>query len=176
MQGIEMPVTFILVIVLGAVGVIDVGYYHLLKLRLYRVRGSRYEQVAHTTRGVLYVAMLCLTLPGTPRGAWVSAGLAIFVLDTLNTVVDTWLEKASRERGLDHGEYMVHVAGSVLAGATAVAFLFEAWPHRSEPTAWIARSGSSWLTLPAWFFVGSVGSVVVVELGLHLAAMKRGFR
>jgi hypothetical protein len=166
-RAMEMPVTFTLLLVLGAVGVLDVGWYHLLSLRLYKDPRARSEQLAHLSRGLLYVAMLCLVLPVTPRGRWVDVGFALFAADAVNTVVDTWLERDSRPTGLPHGEYMVHVAGSVLVGATAVAFGFEAWPLRDHATALVTRTEPAALAWAGWVMVGLVTSVVLIEAGLH---------
>jgi len=162
-----MPVTFVLLLTLGALGIIDVGWYHLWSLRLYQHPLARSEQLAHLSRGVLYVAMLALVLPQTPRGFWVDVGFAVFAADWLNTLVDTWLERRSRPTGLPHGEYMVHVAGSVLAGATTFAYAFEAWPLRAAATALIPRTLPAGLVIACWAGVALVGSVVVVEAVLH---------
>ena len=166
----DLPVTSVVLVVLAAVGIIDVGWYHLWSLRLYREHQARYEQIAHLCRGALFVAMLCLIAPMTPRGRWVDVGLCIFAADAVNTMTDTWLERKSRPRGLGHGEYMVHVAGSVLSGALAFAFAFETWPLRAEPTALVPRAhpaGAVWL---AWLGVAVVAAVVLLEAGLHVHA------
>lgn len=170
-----MPITLVLVFLLAAVGIVDVGWYHLYRLRLYRDRQARVEQVAHTTRGVLFVAMLCLVVPATPQGRWVDVGIGLFAADFANTVADTWIERRSRAGGLRHGEYMVHVAGSVLAGATALAFGFEAWPMRKLPSALVARPLSPTWAASAWLAVGAVAAVVVLEVALHLRA-RAGWR
>lgn len=165
--GFAMPVTLTLLLVLGAVGVVDVGWYHLLSLRLYRDPRARHEQLAHLSRGALYVAMLCLVVPFTPRGRWVDVGFALFAADALNTLVDTALERRSRPAGLPHGEYVVHVAGSALVGAAAVAYGFEAWPMRDHATALVPRAGlGGWQWLP----VVAVAAVVLVEAALHARA------
>lgn len=163
----DMPVTFTLLLVLGAVGIIDVGWYHLWSLRLYRDPLARSEQLAHLSRGALYVAMLALVLPQTPRGFWVDVGFAVFAADWLNTLVDTWLERGSRPKGLPHGEYMVHVAGSVLAGATTLAYAFEGWPLRSGVTSMVPRAAPPWLGPLCWAATSLVALVVLVEAGLH---------
>jgi hypothetical protein len=169
-----MPVTLALLMILAAVGIVDVGYYHLYKHRLFAEPAARLEQIAHLCRGALFVAMLCLVVPVPPRGRWVDAGIALFVADTINTVADTWIERTSRPSGLDHGEYMVHVLGSVLAGATALAYAFEAWPSRSAPTGLTLRDAPVFVAWIAWPFVGLVASVVVLEGALHLRARWRG--
>ncbi|MEJ7731167.1 MAG: hypothetical protein WKG00_18365 [Polyangiaceae bacterium] len=165
-----MPVTLFLFLLLAAVGIVDVGWYHLYRLRLYRDRRARVEQIAHSTRGVLFVAMLCLVVPATPQGRWVDVGLCLFVADFVNTIADTWVERGSRRGGLRHGEYMVHVAGSVLAGAAALAFAFEAVPMRPLPTALVARPLAPGWTAAAWLAVVGVAAVVVLEFALHLRA------
>src|SRR5690242_20524541 len=77
-RSITVPITLTLLTILAAVGVIDVGYYHIYKLRLFAEPKARFEQLAHLCRGALFVAMLCLVLPVTPRGRWVDAGIALF--------------------------------------------------------------------------------------------------
>ncbi len=163
----DMPVTFVMLLILGAVGILDVGWYHLWSLRLYRDPLARREQLAHLSRGALYVAMLVLVLPQTPRGLWVDVGFAIFAADWVNTLVDTWLERRSRPKGLPHGEYMVHVAGSVLAGAATFAYAFEAWPLRGAESALVPRTLPFGLVSACWAGIGLVASVVVVEAVLH---------
>jgi stearoyl-CoA desaturase (delta-9 desaturase) len=144
-----------------------VGWYHLLSLRLYRDPRACGEQLAHLSRGALYVAMLCLVVPFTPRGRWVDVGIALFAADAINTFVDTALERHSRPSGLPHGEYMVHVAGSVLVGAAAMAYGFEAWPMRGQASALVARTGlGGW----GWLPVAVVAAVVLVEAALHARA------
>lgn len=167
MNPFAMPVTFSLLLALGVVGVIDVGGYHLFSLRLYRDPCARHEQLAHLSRGALYVAMLCLVVPFTPRGRWVDVGFAIFAADAVNTLVDTALERHSRPAGLPHGEYMVHVAGSVLVGAAAMAYGFEAWPMRAQSTALVARGPGTWMW---WLPVVVVAVVVLAEAALHAHA------
>ena len=169
-----MHVTLVLLAILAAVGVIDVGWYHLYKHRLYARPQARYEEIAHLCRGLLFIGMLLLIVPATPCGRWVDVGIALFVADAINTVVDTWIERSSRPAGLDHGEYMVHVLGSILAGATALAFAFEAWPNRALPTALSPRREPRFVTWLAWPFIALVAGVVLFEAGLHLRARWRG--
>ena len=168
--GFTMPITFTLLLVLGTVGIIDVGWYHLFWLRLYRDPRALHEQLAHLSRGVLYVAMLCLVIPFTPRGHWVDVGFAVFAADALNTLVDTLLERYSRPRGLPHGEYIVHVAGSVLVGAAAVAYGFEAWPMRAQATALVPRTTQGSVAWAPWLAVAIVALVVLLEAALHAHA------
>jgi hypothetical protein len=161
-------------VVLSIIGAIDVGWYHLWRLRLYARPQSRREEVAHLCRGLLFVSMLALVAVARPHGAWVLVLLGLFAVDWINTAVDTWVEKASRQDlgGLARGEYMVHVAGSVAVGLTGSAAFFETRAARLAPTSFVpydAGGGAAVLAVRGCLVLAVV--VLVIETGLHAFSM-----
>lgn len=163
----------ILFIMLATIGAFDVGYYHMFKLRLFERPECNGEQVAHTCRGVLFCGMLALVAFGEPRGVFAVALLVLFAVDTVNTIVDTFVEQDSRSAlgGLERGEYMTHVLGSVCIGAAAMYAFITLWPHVGAPSGFAVYSGSSaaLASLVQALLVMTV-AVVALELGLHLKA------
>ncbi len=171
-----MATLLILFIVLAAIGAFDVGYYHILKLRLFERPECNHEQLAHTCRGLLFCGMLSLVAFGEPQGAFAIALLVLFAIDTVNTIVDTFVEQDSRASfgGLERGEYMTHVIGSVCIGAAAMYGTVTLWPQIGAATGVVAYSGiAAKLGFAVQALLVLTAGVVLLELGLHLRARVR---
>jgi hypothetical protein len=167
----------VLFLALSLIGAIDVGYYHIWKLGLYGRAEARREQLAHLTRGALFIGMLALVVAGRPQGACAAALLALFACDTINTFVDVVLEKGSRARlgGISRGEYLVHIAGTLLAGAAFAVTAIEAPAALARPTGFAPYPGSAaeGARALAALALAAAGIGFVVELTLHARARAR---
>jgi len=174
-----MATLLVLFMVLAAIGAFDVGYYHLYKLRLFERPECNHEQLAHTCRGLLFCGMLSLVAFGEPQGGFVMALLVLFAFDTVNTIADTFVEQDSRASlgGLERGEYMTHVMGSVCIGAAAMFATLTLWPNIRAATEMVGYSGlEARLAIGTKVLLLLTGGVVSVELGLHLWARRRATR
>lgn len=174
-----MALLLILFIVLATIGAFDVGYYHILKLRLFERPECKHEQIAHTCRGLLFTGILAMVAFGAPRGGFATALLVLFAIDTINTIVDTFVEQDSRASlgGLERGEYMTHVIGSVCIGAAAMYALVTLWPHLGEPSAFVPYSGTTaQLALGVQALLVLTAAVVALELALHIRSRTRPAR
>jgi|SRR5690554_1701616 len=174
-----MTLLLILFIVLATIGAFDVGYYHILKLRLFERPECNHEQLAHTCRGLLFCGMLALVAFGAPRGGFALALLVLFAIDTVNTIVDTFVEQDSRASlgGLERGEYMTHVIGSVCIGAAAMYAVITLWPHLSTTSEFSAYSGlAEQLAIGVQALLALTAAVVALELALHIRARMRAAR
>jgi len=172
----EVTILLILFIVLAAIGAFDVGYYHIFKLRLFERPECHHEQLAHTCRGLLFCGMLALVAFGEPHGGFAVALLVLFAIDTVNTIVDTFVEQDSRAAlgGLQRGEYMTHVIGSVCIGAAAMYGAVTLWPELGAASEVVAYSGpTALLAIGIQALLVLTGGVVSLEFGLHLFARLR---
>lgn len=116
-----------LLLAVSMIGALDVLYFHLYKLKLYAHPASVWEEVTHLSRHAIFLAIVATILTVEPAQA-APIVAALFALDLLNTAVDVWLERASRQAlgGLSSAEYLLHVLSSVGLGA-AIATLW--WRH-----------------------------------------------
>jgi hypothetical protein len=176
-----MKGTVVLLLIAGVIGGNDVTYFHVLRFRLYCRLQSRKEEITHLIRGTLFPVGLAVLLVGRPEGLWFWFIAGLLAFDSLNSLLDTILEPASRAPiGVPPAELAVHYVGTSLVGAAAATFVIGGWAERWGTTAVSPHSDDF---LPAWTFVFGwmlvVLSVVLlaVESTLfvrHLRASHRG--
>ncbi|MEQ1501599.1 MAG: hypothetical protein ABMB14_05180 [Myxococcota bacterium] len=117
-----MSPTFELLMVAALIGAADVLYFHLYRFRLYAQPGSVAEEVTHLVRHVLFLGIVLVMLVDPPLARPLVVGL--FAVDQLNNGIDVLLERSSRAPlgGLRSGEYLVHVASTLLTGMAIATF------------------------------------------------------
>jgi hypothetical protein len=112
--------------ILGAstIGAVDVFYFHLYKLKLYRQPSSVVEELTHLAGYGSFLALAAaMVAPGDPAArrdlVAVLVGLYLVV-----TVVDVLTERSSRAPlgGLPTGEYLLHILIVFGFGAGAATF------------------------------------------------------
>jgi len=160
---------------LGVLGSLDLLYYHVWKLRLYRTPSARYEHLTHLLRGLMYPIGLGLLLSGTPQGDWFWVLAVVFALDFANSIADVILEPKSRAPlgGLPPVEYLVHIVASTLSGAITATFVLQGWSGRDLPTALAPVALPSGVALNGWGMVGGGVLLFGLELTLYLRSVAR---
>ncbi len=117
----------VLLLLMGILGATDIVLFHVIAHRLRERSDSRAELVTHFLRGPTY-ALLFFFVPNFElRGTWFALLLVLLVFDAVISVVDFWLEPASRKSagGLPRGEYLLHVVLAGLFGGLVAAVLYE---------------------------------------------------
>jgi len=111
--------------IVAPIGAFDVLYFHVWKFRLFARPASRAETATHVVRSVLIGVVALLLAEYEPRGRWYLAVTALLALDFANTLLDVWLEPASRKDlgGVPRLEYLIHVIGATAGGAVLAAFV-----------------------------------------------------
>lgn len=169
-----MLLTVALLVTLGLVGSLDIGYFHIWKFRLARQPSSRLEHLTHLARGVLFLVELGLLLSAVPQGAWFWAVAALLVLDFWIEVADVLLEPSSRRPlgGLPPLEYFIHMNAAILTGGVAASYLILGWPNRLAPTS-LASIGAGvipwWLAAMGWLMVAVGGLLWLFEAGTFVS-------
>src|SRR5688572_32559923 len=82
----------------GAIGAVDVLYFHLYRFRLFAQDGSVAEEVTHLCRHAIFLALVALLSAGTSSPAVDNVILGLFAVDMMNSIADVLLERRSRER------------------------------------------------------------------------------
>ena len=146
------------------IGAVDVMYFHVYRFKLYERPESVWEEVTHLSRHVIFLGIVASILVLEPRQAVPVVG-ALFALDLLNTSVDVWLERGSRQGlgGLPSAEYLLHVLSSVGLGA-AIATLW--WRHDAMEPLTPLQLARGALTLVAGV------ALLLIEASLFARAMR----
>jgi hypothetical protein len=140
-----MELALAILLGVGALGAVDVLYFHLFRFRLFSRPESVAEEITHLVRHVLFLAVVILLSTGTRSAARDAAVVAVLGLDLLNSSADVLLERRSRAAigGLPSAEYLVHVLSSFGTGVAAAAYFLAAPDARApiSPTllAWQVR-------------------------------------
>jgi hypothetical protein len=133
-----MAVVLYLLCLFGALGSLDIIYYHLFRFRLYQSASSRGEQITHLLRLILFPLMMGWVLWVQASG-WLSVGLFLLVaFDLLNGLLDAYLEPQSRKPmgGLPRGEYLLHMVLMGVAGAVLLAAAGQCSGVWNQPAEW----------------------------------------
>lgn len=129
-----MELTLSIVLAIGAIGAVDVLYFHLWRFRLYARADSVAEEVTHLVRQVVFVTVVLLLASDsrTPRLDIVI--LTLIVVDLVNSAIDTLIERRSRASlgGLPPLESLVHIVASFGMGVAAATY-FLADPRAAAP-------------------------------------------
>lgn len=172
-----MEITLMIMLSAAPIGAFDVIYFHLWKFQLYQRPESVKEEITHLGRGFLVPLIAVILLLGLPQGLWFWLVLALFALDTLNTLLDVVFEPASRApRIVPPLELAVHFIGISAMGAAIAAFVINGAHGRLNETALAPYTNT---LLPEWFFkfalLGLVGAfaLAIFEAGLFFRAIKR---
>ena len=142
-----MSLAFELLMGIALVGAVDVLYFHLYRHRLFSRPESRWENVTHLLRHLLFIA---LTL-GLLSGAGKAFLVGVLFIDLANNVIDLALERESRRSldGLSPLESVLHGVASVGMGTVSLAVVL-------GPSTWALSS------------VQHLRGLVTVVLGLCL--------
>lgn len=155
-----MSVFFEILMGAALIGVVDVGFFHLYRFRLYAQPGSVAEEITHLARHVLFLGIVLTILLEPPSARALVLGL--FALDLANTVADVLLERRSRAPlgGLPSVEYLLHVLGTLLTGMAIATF----WHAGGEVL-------STWQVGRGWITVGIGGLLLLAEAVLFGQAL-----
>jgi hypothetical protein len=109
----------------GAIGAVDVLYFHLYRFRLFAQDGSVAEEVTHLCRHAIFLALVALLSGGTPSPAIDNVILGLFAVDMVNSIADVLLERRSRDRlgGLPSIEYLVHIVSTFAMGLAVASYI-----------------------------------------------------
>jgi len=72
----------------GAIGAIDVLYFHLYRFRLFAHDGCVAEEITHLCRHAIFLGLLALLSAGTPSRIVDQVIIGLFALDMVNSVID----------------------------------------------------------------------------------------
>jgi len=166
-----MQLALWLLLIAGPIGATDVLYFHLWKFRLYRRPQSRKEEITHLFRGIAVPVIFALLLLGRPEGRYFWIVAALFLFDTVNSLIDVMIEPASRASlgGVPPNELAVHFIGTSMMGAAWATFMITGWPGRTAPPTlahWPPGTFPSWLAPMAWGAVAVSVLLVLFEAGL----------
>ena len=144
-----MIVPSILLFMLGLLGATDIKLFHTDAHHLHDHAPARGELVTHALRGPTYALLFALVPNFTFHGAVFVALLALLAFDLAISIVDFWLEPASRRAlgGLPRGEYLLHVIMAMLFGGLVAAVFYEAPNAIAEPSElrWVSDGLPYWL-------------------------------
>lgn len=174
-----MELALVLMVVLGPIAAVDGIYYHIYKMRLYRRRSARFENLTHWYRAASYGFVLWMLLHYSPAGGWFWLMAAVFAADFVDDVCDVLLEPNSRAPlgGLPRVEYLIHMTSMAFTGGIAVVFLYAAWPLHAAPTALIAHGSDfmpAWLRVDGLLSVGGAAALGLFEISLSIRAYRNG--
>jgi hypothetical protein len=110
----------------GAIGAVDVLYYHLYRFRLFAQASSVGEEITHLFRHAIFLALIVLLSNGSTSATTDAAVIGLFALDMVNSAVDVLLERRSREGlgGLPSTEYLVHILSGFGMGLAVASYVF----------------------------------------------------
>jgi len=163
---VTMADTTNMLLAASIVGSIDVFWFHLWRLRLYRQPGSVAEEAAHLAGYVLFiaiaVALLTADSPHEARGLV----LGLFAINLTIIAADVLLERSSRAPlgGLPSLEYLLHVFIVSGLGGAAATFWWASSPETGAPLDGLDRTR----------IIGSIGFTTVlmaIEAGLFSRAL-----
>lgn len=131
-----MLAAFYLLTIVGIVGSIDVLFYHIYKLRLYRQRDAMWENVTHFTRALLFAVMM-LTVMHVRASGWLWFIYPLLLgFELTNTMIDVIMEPYTRRNlgGLPPMEYILHVFLSICTGAALASVVWGTYTMIEDPT------------------------------------------
>lgn len=133
MLRVTMADTTQLLMVASFIGAIDVFWFHLYKLRLFRQRASVAEELTHLAAYGTFMAIGVLLLVADSASTVRGPVLGLFGVHLGITAVDVLLERSSRMAlgGLPPVEYLLHVLVTFGIGGAAATF----WWASSTPVA-----------------------------------------
>ena len=140
-----------IILVAAPFGALDVLYFHLWKFRLYERPQSRWEEMTHLVRGLVAPAIVALLVVGRPEGGMFWLVAALFLVDTINSLIDVVVEPGSRAPlGVPQEELAVHFIGTTAMGGAWAVYMITGWPARLLPTALATWNGA----IPRWLARG----------------------
>jgi hypothetical protein len=128
-----MTFSFVLLLVLGAVGGFDNAYYHIWKCHLAREPAAFLETFTHVIHSAS-AATFFILVNVRACGQWQWLYPAACAVQALNQVADTLIEPSSRAPlgGIPDGEYRLHGIINALWGGCMAALLLESAPLRQQ--------------------------------------------
>ncbi|MGH9419908.1 MAG: hypothetical protein ACRD3J_08045 [Thermoanaerobaculia bacterium] len=173
-----MRLTLFILLATGPVGAIDVLYFHIWKFRLYTRPQSAKEQVAHLVRDLVAPSIFTFLLIGRPEGACFWFVAALFAADTINSLIDTMLEPASRAPiGVPPAELALHFIGASAMGAAWATFMMSGWVTRNAPAVLRPDTGlPRAIVLLAWSGVAIAFAILLLETTLFVRPRLGGRR
>ena len=129
-------------IAIGCLGTFDIVHFHR-RARLADRPESRIEAAIHVARGVIYALQFIVVSHVRFYGAAYALFLALYVADVAIAFADVCVEPRTRasQGGLSPGEYVAHIALSVLIGAYLHALVVASWswPHQATRVQWVSH-------------------------------------
>lgn len=166
MLHVTMADTTNMLLAASIVGSIDVFWFHLWRLRLYRQPGSVAEEAAHLAGYVLFIAIAVALLTADSPHEGRGLVLGLFAINLTIIAADVLLERSSRAPlgGLPSLEYLLHVFIVFGLGGAAATFWWASRPETGAPLDGLDRTR----------IIGSLGFTTVlmaIEAGLFSRAL-----
>ncbi|MCP3104957.1 SRPBCC family protein [Myxococcus sp. K15C18031901] len=172
-----MTAAFYLLLVIGALGAFDVVYFHGLRGRLMERPECQREVLWHTARHLIYALQFLWVANLRPQGLALLPLVLLYAADVFVAFADVWEERRSRASlgGVFPGEYLMHVALSVLVGLYLMATFHAVWPDRLLPTGVRAEAPAVPVVLRALMSLMGLGALVAFVRDLtRWRAFRRG--
>jgi hypothetical protein len=127
----------LLLLGIGLLGAFDVIYFHRRHSRITERYDARVEAWIHVARGVVYTLQFVLIPNVHFAGAWYAGFGVLFAADVVIAIADVLVEPETRRSvgGLPRGEYLAHIALSVMVGALLYSLALHTHDWLTEPTA-----------------------------------------
>ncbi len=166
MLHVTMADTTTMLLAASMFGSIDVFWFHLWRLRLYRQPGSVAEEAAHLAGYALFIAIAVALLTADSPHEGRGLVLGLFAINLAIIAADVLLERSSRAPlgGLPSVEYLLHVLIVFGLGGAAATFWWASRPETGAPLDGLDRTR----------IVGSIGFttvLMVIEAGLFSRAL-----
>lgn len=135
MLRVTMADTTQLLMVASFIGAIDIFWFHLYKLRLFRQPGSVAEELTHLAAYGTFIAIGVVLLTADSPSAVRGPVLGLFGVHLSITAADVLLERSSRAAlgGLPPVEYLLHVLVTFGIGGAAATFWWAASTGTAGP-------------------------------------------
>ncbi len=146
-------------------GVLDVGYFHIYRFRLYKQVSSRGEQITHLFREILFLTILLWVMFVHAQGVYALVLPLLLLADLINSLTDVLLEPKSRSSlgGIPPLEYLIHMLTMLVSGAIIALAVRETLKVISLKPEWSVEL----LTLPRPA-AGFGLQVILITIGLFL--------
>ncbi len=169
----QVTVSFVLLLVVAGLALVDGIWWHLVVYRLYARPESRREHHLHTVRAFLFPVIVTLLYVQRWGGALLWIGALAVGADVVVQAMDMWVEPESRRQlgGVSPAESVLHGVLVVLGTASLTLNLGARRAQEWALGATLAREGFG--TVPTWLAgVVVVGAVAVA--GLHVLLSMAG--
>lgn len=142
MLRVTMADTTSLLLAASMIGAIDVFWFHLWRLRLYRQPASSAEEATHLAGYAAFIAIAAALLSADNPHEVRGLVLGLFTIYLVVTAADVLLERSSRSPlgGLPSLEYLLHVLVVFGIGGAAATFWWASSTETGRPLEGLDRT------------------------------------